>query len=99
MVGYDARRGVLSLDRSRSGFLPGFAPYAAVREAPCQLPADGVLRLRILLDASSIEVLVEDGSCWLSERIIPSDHSLGVSLWSSAGSAALEHLAIYGLAL
>ena len=97
LVSYDSGSGALRLDRTQSGFLPGFAAYAEVREAPYRVAPDGVLRLRILLDASSIEVLTEDGRCWLSERIVPSPDSLGLELWSTSDHVDLEHLRIYAL--
>ncbi|MDE3009374.1 MAG: glycoside hydrolase family 32 protein [Pseudomonadota bacterium] len=97
VVGYDAVRGALFLDRSASGFLPAFAPYAGRRHAPWPLPADGVVRLRLLLDSSSIELLSLDGSCWLSERIVPGAGSLGLGLWSEQGEAVLQRLQVYRL--
>lgn len=97
LVGYDVDAGVLFVDRSASGFLPSFAPYAGRRCAPCPLPADGVLRLRILLDASSIEVLTQDGSRWLSERIVPSPGSLGMAWWAEQAGHGVDALTVFAL--
>ena len=85
-VGYDARRGTVFVDRSRAGFAPPGDPlFAGRREAPCPVPAPGApLRLRVFVDACSVEVFVGEGELTLTEQILPDAHSLGLR-WESPG--------------
>lgn len=88
LVGYDNLRQVVFLDRSRAGFAPPGDPhYAGRREAPCPPPAPGrPLRLRVLVDACSVEVFVGQGELTLTEQILPGARSLGLRLVSHGGS-------------
>ncbi len=97
-AGYQADSARLFLDRAHSGFLPTFAPYAGRRHAPYPRSVDGVVRLRVLLDASSVEVFTQDGRRWISERIIPAADSLSLYLWSSDGPVYLDVLRIFPMA-
>ena len=88
LVGYDNLRQVVFIDRSRAGFAPPGDPhYAGRREAPCPPPAPGrPLRLRLLVDACSVEVFVGEGELTLTEQILPGARSLGLRLVSHSGS-------------
>jgi fructan beta-fructosidase len=80
-IGYDEQAGVLFVDRSRSGFVPpGDAAYAARRDAPCQAPR----RVRVLQDASSVEVFADDGHAVITEQIFPRDDSRGVFIGAAS---------------
>jgi fructan beta-fructosidase len=88
-VGYDAVRGTVFVDRSRSGFLPpGDALYGQRREAACAAPTrEQPLRLRVLVDLHSVEVFVGDGQAVITEQIYPRDTSRGLRLYAERGSA------------
>ena len=57
-ITYDPVREVLSLDRSRSGYM-----YDILHTRDIQVkPADGEVTLRILMDRFSVEIFINDGS-------------------------------------
>ena len=55
LIGVDRRRGMLFIDRQRSGVVPLATAWAGRREAPLD-STDGPLTLRVLLDRCSVEV-------------------------------------------
>jgi sucrose-6-phosphate hydrolase SacC (GH32 family) len=88
-VGHDAERGVVFVDRSRSGYRPpGDALYARRHEVAVPAPStDRPLRLRALLDGCLLEVFVGDGESVISEQIFPAAGSDGLQLFAEGGSA------------
>ena len=57
-VSYDAKKEVLTIDRSRSGYL-----YDILHSRDIQVsPVDGEVTLRILMDRFSMEIFINDGS-------------------------------------
>ena len=82
----DPARGRLAVDRTRSGRV-GFHPaFAGRHEAPLRL-VDGRCRLRILLDASSLEVFAQDGETAITDLVFPTSGSRALSL-SAPGTAS-----------
>lgn len=73
VVLYDRESGKLLLDRERSGQGPG-----GVRRAPVTVGADGLLRLRVFVDRSSVEVFAQDGEIAMTARIYPGAGATGV---------------------
>jgi fructan beta-fructosidase len=70
MVGYDAKKQLVFIDRTESG-LTDFDPlFAARHEAPLKL-INGKLKLHIFVDRSSVEVFANDGVVTLTDRIFP----------------------------
>ena len=89
VVGYDAARGTVFIDRSHSGFKPPGDPlYAKAREAPVRPPQpDRPLLLRVVLDWSSVEVLVDNGHTVLTEQIFPDHRHRSLRLFAQGGTA------------
>ena len=57
-ISYDAKKEVLTIDRSRSGYL-----YDILHSRDIQVsPVDGKVTLRILMDRFSMEIFINDGS-------------------------------------
>jgi fructan beta-fructosidase len=84
VVGYDAVRGQVFVDRAASGevaFHPGFA---GKHPAPLAL-AGGRVRLRALVDASSVEVFGGAGEAVVSDLIFPAPESDGLRLYAKGG--------------
>jgi fructan beta-fructosidase len=67
---YDGRREVLEVDRRGVGPAAD-AGVLDVQRAALPFPADGRLRLRVLLDQCSIEVFADDGRLTVSDLIFP----------------------------
>ena len=88
-VGYDAQRGCVFVDRSKAGFCPADdALYAQARWAPVAAPQpDRPLRLRVLLDWSSVEVFVGDGEQVLTEQFYVRGTSQSLCLFARQGHA------------
>ena len=96
-VGYDALTGNLFIDRTHpeNGEFSGLFPKYAT--APLQ-PHDGVVKLHIYVDQSTIEVFGNDGETALSALIFPSLHSTGIELFAENGGATLQRLQSWELA-
>jgi len=84
--------GWMRLDRSRGGIPivsrssshPECQVYRAKVEAP-----EGILRLRIILDRSSVEVFAQGGTTVMSATVYPGEDSDGLEFFSEGGSASL----------
>lgn len=96
VVGYDARRGVLFVDRTHSG-VTGFSQDFATRtEAPLRV-AGGVLRVDVLVDRCSIEVFVEDGRIAMTNLIFPPAGARGIEAYAKGGDAGAWSAELWGL--
>jgi len=62
--------------------------------APLELQ-DGTVRLRILVDRTSIEIFANDGQVYMPMGIIPSDNCRSLDAFSRGGSARFVSLEIY----
>ena len=58
-------------------------------------PVDGILKLEILLDRSSIEIFVNDGKAVLSSCFVPSENADGLYLFNTGGEILVQKLEIY----
>jgi levanase len=93
VVGYDTLTRELYVDRTQSGavdFSPGFP---GVHRAPLE-PRNGKVRIKVLLDWSSVEVFGGDGEAVITDLIFPDPDSDGVELFAEGGSARLEKLEV-----
>ena len=98
MIGVDRRAGEVFVDRSRSGAVK-FSPHFPGRHAAPWLSADrsGPVRLRVLVDATSVEVFADDGLVVLTDQIFPGPESRGVSLYADGGTARLRSFDVWEL--
>ena len=58
-------------------------------------PVDGVIKLEILLDRSSIEIFANDGKIVLSSCFTPSNNAYGLYLFNTGGELFVEKLEVY----
>ena len=58
-------------------------------------PIDGILKLDILLDRSSIEIFANDGKVAMSSCFTPSDKAYGLYLFNTGGEIFVEKLEVY----
>ena len=98
LIGYDAAAGQVVVDRSRSG-LTEFSPdFPSRSTAPVSPDASGLVRLRIVVDAHSVEVFAADGSRVITDTVYPAPEATGVSLYAEGGQARIESLGLWHLA-
>jgi levanase len=97
VIGYDVLTEELYVDRTRSGVVEFNAGFPAVHRAP--LPArDGKVRIKVLLDWSSVEVFGADGEVAITDLVFPDPASDGVELFAEEGTATLEEMRVWQLA-
>jgi len=58
-------------------------------------PVDGVIKLEILLDRSSIEIFANDGQVVMSSCFVPVENADGLVLYNTGGELFVEKLEIY----
>lgn len=95
-IGYDTNNNQLYIDRTHSGDVSFSQAFAETQTAPLTLQ-DGTLRLRILIDSSSVEVYGDQGEVALTDLVFPDASSSGVSLFADGGTATLQHMVGYRL--
>lgn len=94
-IGYNPSNETVFIDRTHSGY--DFGPNVKkIHEAPVQ-NTNGKVKLKFLLDRSSIEVFVNEGKQVLTDQIFSSPENQGVELYSLGGTAHLESLEMYTL--
>jgi fructan beta-fructosidase len=87
-IAIDPREGRVAIDRTHSGiknFHPAFA--ASSRHAAPLRITNGNLKIRFLLDTSSLEVFAQDGEVVLTDLIFPSPGQRSMGLSSEGGNA------------
>jgi beta-fructofuranosidase len=91
-IAYDRPSATLAIDRDRAG-----AGDGGVHAAPLSLGAGETLRLRVLVDRSSVEVFAQDGRVVLTDRVYPDPESVGVAVEAKSGRARLASLRAFPL--
>jgi beta-fructofuranosidase len=91
-LAYDRVKATLAIDRDRAG-----AGDGGSHAAPLPLGSGEALRLRVLVDRSSVEVFAQDGRVVLTDRVYPDPASLGVALEARGGRARLVSLRAWPL--
>jgi sucrose-6-phosphate hydrolase SacC (GH32 family) len=85
------------VDRRHSGNV-GFHPaFAGVHRGPLQPDESGAIRLRVLVDACSVEVFGNDGETVLTELVFPDAASDGVELFGAEGSCRVRSCRVHTL--
>jgi sucrose-6-phosphate hydrolase SacC (GH32 family) len=87
----------LTLDRTRSGKVDFHKQFPGRYIAPVRL-MDGRLKLRIFVDASSVEVFVNEGETVLTSLIMPSAGGRRVELRVDRGGLRRADLRVWNLA-
>ena len=81
---YDAKAGLLTLDRSASGTCRAF-----VHSRSCAFKADGELKLRVIMDRNSVEVFAGEGEKTMTMVIFTPVSAEGIS-FEAVGEAAMD---------
>jgi len=69
---------------------------SALGDAPLSL-ADGHLRLRVLVDRTSIETFADGGRVSLTSCFLPNENEMGLSVFAKGGTARVRSLVVYEL--
>ncbi|MCU0450989.1 MAG: glycoside hydrolase family 32 protein [Bernardetiaceae bacterium] len=85
-IGYLPATGQLYLDRSRAGVAPTSERFSQRDSAAVPL-TDRQLKLRVLIDRSTVEVFAQDGQVVLSNAVFPLPQQRGVSFFAKDGTA------------
>jgi sucrose-6-phosphate hydrolase SacC (GH32 family) len=89
----DVAAGTVCLDRSRSGRVD-FHPAVAAAHAAPYLPVDGVVRLDVLVDTSSVEVFAGAGEVSLTDLVFPAPESDGVAVFAEGGACRVRSVEV-----
>jgi fructan beta-fructosidase len=88
VIGYDAARQTVFVDRTQAGDASFHPQFAARHEAPLSLPA-GCLRLQVFVDTSSVEVYANEGEVVLNDLIFPGPNCQGLESYARGGVSRL----------
>ncbi len=97
VVGYDAKRQELFVDRSRSGVVDFHEDFAGRHSALLPLGESGRIQMHVLLDTSSVEVFGNGGRVAITDRIFPHPEDRGLEVYSEGGQARVMSLDLWTL--
>ncbi|WP_086800917.1 GH32 C-terminal domain-containing protein [Streptomyces caniscabiei] len=97
VIGYDATNQELYVDRTHSGAVDFHSTFPGIQTAPLKA-ANGEIKMRILVDWSSIEVFGGDGEAVITDQIFPDPASQGVEVFAENGSVKLNKATVWHLA-
>jgi fructan beta-fructosidase len=81
-VAYDVGAKEIYVDRTKSGNVDFHRAFAGKHSAPLSPDADGKIRMRILVDACSVEVFGNDGEAVITDLIFPEGDQLEVEVFA-----------------
>lgn len=93
-IGYDVSARQLFVDRTQSG-TSSFSGSFAARHVAALVPNNNTVKMRILVDRSSVEVFGDDGHVVFTDQIFPDASSQGVQVYATGGSVTLSSLDAY----
>jgi sucrose-6-phosphate hydrolase SacC (GH32 family) len=94
---FDPAHNRLVVDRAHSGQTGFNRNFSTRHEAPLRI-TNGDVALRLLLDASSIEILAQEGETSVTELIFPAAGSRGFTLTSEGATPDVTGITIHALA-
>ena len=95
-IGYVTKQQMVFIDRTKSGPSDFSPAFAGVHIAPLP-PSDGIIRLHIFVDRSSVELFANDGLVTVTDQIFSSDQEIQIELFSNDGDVLVNRLDIYEL--
>ncbi|MFD3840180.1 GH32 C-terminal domain-containing protein [Streptomyces sp. NPDC058642] len=96
VIGYDATTQELYVDRTRSGAVDFNSTFPGIQTAPLKAK-NGKVKLRILVDWSSVEVFGGSGEAVITDQIFPDPASQGVQVFAENGSVKLDQAVVWHL--
>ena len=95
IIGYSPVKKQFYIDRRAAGNSDFSKEFATVSTAPYD--AKDVLKLHLFVDASSVELFVDDGSLVMTSLVFPTEKFNRLKLFSKGGEAILNKALFYGL--
>jgi fructan beta-fructosidase len=86
IVGYDAARRELFVDRTKSGNTSFHRDFAGRHAAPLTPAADGKVKVHLLVDRYSVEAFGNDGESVVTNLVFPTAKGRGVQVYSVDGA-------------
>jgi levanase len=96
VIGYDTTTQELYVDRTHSGAVDFSSTFPGIQTAPLKAK-NGKVKLRILVDWSSVEVFGGSGEAVITDQIFPDPASQGVQVFADNGSVKLDQAAVWHL--
>jgi len=93
---YSVKDNILTIDRIKSGEVDFHENFPVIHSTTLT-PINGIIRLHIFTDASSVEVFANDGLLTFTECIFPHEQNQRLELFSEGNSVMLNSLDIYQL--
>jgi len=95
IVGYDKIKNELFIDRTASGKISFSKKFPTKHTAPYN--AEGILRIRAFIDASSVEIFTNGGLLVITEIFFPNEDFSKVTLFSEGGKTELLEAEVFSL--
>ena len=95
IIGYSVIRKQFYTDRRNAGNSGFSKEFAGISVAPYK--AGSVLKMHILIDASSVELFVDDGRLVMTTLVFPNEKFTWLKLFSKGGTGSLNKAAFHGL--
>ncbi|MFE6826250.1 GH32 C-terminal domain-containing protein [Streptomyces sp. NPDC057690] len=96
VIGYDATTQELYVDRTHSGTVDFHSTFPGIQTAPLKTE-NGQVKLRILVDWSSVEVFGGNGEAAITDQIFPDPAAQGVQVFAENGSVKLDKAVVWHL--
>jgi levanase len=96
VIGYDTTTQELYVDRTHSGAVDFNSTFPGIQTAPLKAK-NGKVKLRILVDWSSVEVFGGSGEAAITDQIFPDPASQGVEVFAENGSVKLDKAIVWHL--
>jgi fructan beta-fructosidase len=95
VIGYSVLKKQFYIDRTKAGNPDFSKEFSGVSTAPYSVGA--VLKLHLLVDASSVELFVDDGSLVMTTLVFPTEKFTRLKLFSKGGSGILNKAVFHGI--
>ena len=96
IIGYSVLRKQFYIDRSKTGNSDFSKEFAGISTGP--YAAGKVLKMHLLVDASSVELFVDDGSLVMTTLVFPTGKYTKLKLFSEGGNGILNKALFHGIA-
>jgi fructan beta-fructosidase len=96
VIQYDPKDSVLSVDRRKTSDADFCCHFPVITQTHIAAK-DGMLRLHIYVDQSSVEIFVNEGKAVCSMLTFPTESQTGIEVFSKNGTAVIKEIQIWPL--